>query len=75
MKELKEFTKIYLEAGSQNIAKLNLDLVRATSFWDETAFSWRSEADTYKILVGTSSRGNFLEGEVVLKETTYWSGL
>lgn len=75
VKELKEFTKIYLEANSQELVKLNLDLVRATSFWDEKASSWRSEADTYTILVGTSSRGNFLEAEVVVKETTYWSGL
>lgn len=75
VKELKEFTKVFIEAGSQTFIKLNLDLVRATSFWDEKASSWRSEADTYKILVGNSSRGKFLEGEVVLSETTYWSGL
>ncbi|OKL60684.1 putative beta-glucosidase I [Talaromyces atroroseus] len=75
VKELKEFAKIYLEAGSQEDVRLNLDLVRATSFWDEKASSWRSEADTYRILVGTSSRGNFLESEVVLNETTFWSGL
>lgn len=75
VKELKEFAKVFIEAGSQKLIKLNLELVRATSFWDEKASSWRSEADTYKILVGTSSRGKFLEGDVVLKETTYWSGL
>jgi beta-glucosidase len=75
VKELKEFTKVYLEAGSQEVIKLNLDLVRATSFWDEKTSSWRSESDTYKILIGTSSRGNFLESEIVLNETTFWSGL
>jgi beta-glucosidase len=75
VKELKEFAKVYLEAGSQELVKLNLDLVRATSFWDEKTSSWRSEADTYRILIGTSSRGKFLEGEFALKETIYWSGL
>ncbi|KAJ5737710.1 uncharacterized protein N7483_002835 [Penicillium malachiteum] len=73
-KELKEFRKVILEAGSEQEISIPLDIVRATSFWDEKSDSWCSYEGTYKIMVGTSSRGEFLEGSVDVSETEYWSG-
>ncbi|KAJ6007445.1 hypothetical protein N7540_011421 [Penicillium herquei] len=73
-KELKEFRKITLEAGTEQEISIPLDIVRATSFWDEKSNSWCSYEGTYKIMVGTSSRGEFLEGSVDVSETEYWSG-
>ncbi|OGM43359.1 beta-glucosidase J [Aspergillus bombycis] len=74
LKELKEFRKVWLEESAQEVITIPLDLVRATSFWDETSSSWCSYQGAYRIMVGTSSRGNFLEGSVELGETTFWSG-
>ncbi|KAJ5626602.1 hypothetical protein N7528_004029 [Penicillium herquei] len=73
-KELKEFRKVTLEAGTEQEISIPLDIVRATSFWDEKSDSWCSYEGSYKILVGTSSRGEFLEGSVDVIETEYWSG-
>ena len=75
IKELKEFQKVLLESGAEKTVTIDLDLVRATSFWDEKSGSWCSQEGTYKILLGTSSRGEFLEGSVEVSETTYWNGL
>ncbi|PYI09323.1 hypothetical protein BO78DRAFT_427486 [Aspergillus sclerotiicarbonarius CBS 121057] len=74
-KELKEFRKVWLESGAEEVVTIPLDLVRATSFWDEKSGSWCSHSGTYRIMVGTSSRGVFLEGSIELSETTFWSGL
>ncbi|KAJ5083654.1 Beta-glucosidase [Penicillium angulare] len=74
IKELKEFQKVLLESGQEKMITIPLDLVRVTSFWDEKTSSWCSHEGTYKILVGTSSRGTFLESSVEITETTYWTG-
>ncbi|KAE8153374.1 glycoside hydrolase superfamily [Aspergillus avenaceus] len=73
-KELKEFCKVRLEPGAADVISMELDLVRATSFWDENNDSWCSHRGAYRILVGTSSHGPFLEDSVELAETTFWSG-
>ncbi|PWY75366.1 hypothetical protein BO70DRAFT_372618 [Aspergillus heteromorphus CBS 117.55] len=75
LKELKEFRKVWLETAAEEVVTVPLDLVRATSFWDEKSSSWCSHSGTYQIMLGTSSRGTFLEGSVELSETTFWSGL
>ncbi|KAI9929388.1 hypothetical protein MW887_000857 [Aspergillus wentii] len=74
-KELKEFKKVWLESETEKVVEIPLDLVRATSFWDEKSASWCSHSGTYRIMVGTSSRGTFLESSVELSETTFWSGI
>lgn len=74
-KELKEFRKVWLEPGAEDVVQIPLDLVRATSFWDEKSSSWCSHSGTYRIMLGTSSRGAFLESPIELSETTFWSGL
>lgn len=74
VKELKEFRKVQLAAGSQEDVTIPLDLIRATSFWDEKSSSWCSHSGSYNILVGTSSRGVFLEGSLDIAETIFWTG-
>ncbi|KAJ5234334.1 Beta-glucosidase [Penicillium citrinum] len=74
VKELKEFKKVQLEAGSQEDVTIPLDLIRATSFWDEKSSNWCSHSGSYKILVGTSSRGVFLEESLDIAETKFWTG-
>lgn len=74
-KELKAFTKVTVSNGESRPVKIPLDLVRATSYWDEYSNSWCSHSGSYNIMVGTSSRGVFLESSVGLDETTFWQGL
>ncbi|KAJ5589944.1 Beta-glucosidase [Penicillium hetheringtonii] len=74
VKELKEFKKVQLEAGSQEDVTIPLDLIRATSFWDEKSSNWCSHSGSYKILVGTSSRGVFLEESLDIADTKFWTG-
>ncbi|CAD0084603.1 unnamed protein product [Aureobasidium vineae] len=62
--------------GETEEVNMSLDLVQATSYWDEIENKWCSEAGTYKIMVGDSSAAtDFMVGEVTVDETTYWSGL
>lgn len=74
-KELKGFAKVTLEAGASATAEVTLDLLRATSYWAEMEDCWRSDAGQYGILVGTSSRGEFLESSISVEKTRRWSGL
>jgi beta-glucosidase len=74
VKELKEFRKCWLGGSQEEVVTISLDLLRATSFWDEKSGSWCSHGGDYKIMVGTSSRGDFLENSLGLNETVFWSG-
>lgn len=75
VKELKGFTKAYVEVGQSQEIEIAFDVVRATSFWDEEQDSWCSERGVYKVLVGTSSRCTFLEETLEVTQTTRWRGL
>ncbi|OLN85352.1 putative beta-glucosidase I 4 [Colletotrichum chlorophyti] len=75
VKELKGFAKASLGAGENTTAEVTLDVLRATSYWSEMEDCWRSDAGSYGILVGTSSRGDFLEQTFVLERTRRWKGL
>ncbi|KAK5054714.1 hypothetical protein LTR84_001606 [Exophiala bonariae] len=74
-KELRGFNKIYLEAKQAREVAIPIDVLRATSFWDEARNSWCSEKGTYKVLVGSSSQGPFLETELEVSKTQWWNGL
>ncbi|KAH0194528.1 glycoside hydrolase family 3 protein, partial [Aureobasidium melanogenum] len=54
-KELKAFTKVYLEAGEEKTVELKVALKYATSFWDESRNAWLSEKGKYKAIVSDSS--------------------
>lgn len=74
LKELKEFCKIRVESGAEEVVTIPLDMIRVTSFWDEKTNSWCSHSGTYNIMVGTSSQGEFLEKSLEISETSFWSG-
>lgn len=75
--ELKSFSKVHdLAAGESRAGTIRLDLIAATSYWDEEADSWCSREGTYKVKVGLSSRDeNAVEATFTLKETKFWKGL
>ncbi|OQO06603.1 hypothetical protein B0A48_08388 [Cryoendolithus antarcticus] len=75
VKELKGFTKMLLAPGRKAAAEVSIDLVRATSYWEEKESRWCSAAGEYKVMVGTSSEGKFLEALVKVQKTTFWNGL
>ncbi|WJG34377.1 beta-glucosidase [Fusarium oxysporum Fo47] len=55
-KELKGFAKINLVPGANGRARVELDVLRATSYWSEREDYWCSDAGDYTVLVGMSSR-------------------
>ncbi|KAF5254456.1 hypothetical protein FANTH_714 [Fusarium anthophilum] len=50
-KELKGFTKINLDAGASGAAEIEVDVLRATSYWSEREAYWCSDAGEYTLLV------------------------
>lgn len=75
VKELKGFSKVYLEAGEIKEVSVELELKYAASFWDETKDMWIVEKGRYNVLVGKSSQARFLEGDFEVNETWWWTGL
>lgn len=74
-KQLRGFAKLYLEPGEEATAEIQIDRLRCTSYWDELENCWRSEVGVYKLLAGSSSRGDFLCADVTVTETETWTGL
>lgn len=65
-KELKGFTKVYLEAGEEKKVEIELS-DRAFKFWNISTKDWCTESGEYKILAGASSRDIRLEETVKIK--------
>lgn len=74
-KELKGFVKVHLESGTSGTGKIELDVLRATSYWSEMEDCWCSEAGEYTVLVGMSSRCEFVEHKFTVQQATTWKGL
>ncbi|KAM0127291.1 hypothetical protein ACHAP3_008859 [Botrytis cinerea] len=74
VKELKGFTKVYLEVGESKQVEIQLDRF-AFSFWDEVLRAWVREKGIYTLSVGRSSADILLQGSVEMKETRLWRGL
>lgn len=74
-KELKGFKKVFLEAEETREVQVEMEKKYAISFWDEGRDAWIVEAGEYGVLVGTSSQGGFLEGELKEGQTWWWTGL
>ncbi|MBR3954105.1 MAG: glycoside hydrolase family 3 C-terminal domain-containing protein [Clostridia bacterium] len=55
VKELKGFTKVYLEPGEEKAVTIELDK-RAFAFWNTEIGDWYVESGEFDILVGASSR-------------------
>ena len=75
MKELKGFTKVFLQAGESTTAEILMPRKYATSFYHEGRDAWASEAGMYDVLVGPSSAELPLKGDFEVEKTTYWKGL
>ncbi|MFO7852940.1 MAG: beta-glucosidase [Bacteroidota bacterium] len=54
-KELKAFTKVWLEAGEKKLIEMTIP-VRDLAFYDEELDDWNIEAGDFKLMVGVSSR-------------------
>jgi beta-glucosidase len=74
-KELRGFEKVFVKAGDEKDVEVVMSVKYATSFWDESRSVWASERDIYKVLVGNSSQGEFLEGEFMTAMDMAWTGL
>lgn len=74
-KELKGFAKVEVAAGETKTAEVKLSKKYITSFYHEGRDTWVSEKGKYKVLVGTSSVGEMVEGEVEVGKTVVWKGL
>jgi beta-glucosidase len=75
VKELKGFEKKNVLKQSSTTAAIEMELKNALGFWDEAEDRWVCEKGNYKVLVGTSSRGNFIQESFRLEETFWWEGL
>lgn len=73
-KELKDFAKVFVDAGKTKSVKIVTSVKEATSYWDSYHHKWLSEKDTYKVLVGNSS-DNILQESLFATDKTYrWIG-
>lgn len=75
-KELKGFSKVFLEAGESKVADVVLETKYAASFWDEVRDAWIVEKGVFEVLVGESSEGKgLLKGSFEVEKTWWWNGL
>jgi len=76
-KELKGFTKVFLEPGEKKEVILDVEIKYAVSFWDEAKNRWVAERDTYEVLIGSTSAlsGDSLRGSFEMDRTWWWNGL
>lgn len=75
VKELKGWNKVFLGGGQMKNLEIKVPLKYATSFWDESKNSWSSEKGLYHVLVGSSSKGDFLTDTFTVEKTSNWKGL
>jgi beta-glucosidase len=77
VKELKGFTKVFLEAGEKREVHVVVEMKYAASFWDEGCGMWVMEKDMYDVLVGSSSalQRDAVTGSFEVENTTWWKGL
>ena len=66
IKELKGFQKVFLRPGESKKISIELDQ-RSFAFFNTTTKQWDAPADTYNILVGSSSQDIRLTGKFKLK--------
>ena len=67
-KELKGFTKVYLEPGEEKTVSVELSK-RAFAYYNVNISDWHVESGEFDILVGASSRDIRLEGKVNVEST------
>ncbi|KAJ9114084.1 hypothetical protein QFC22_005904 [Naganishia vaughanmartiniae] len=75
-KELKGFTKVFVEAGESEKVVITLDKY-AFSCWDDKEGSWLLEKGQFETIVAKSSRAKdeVTKLQVAVENTHYWNGL
>lgn len=75
-RELKAFSKVYLQPQETKRVSLKLDKY-ALSVWDEGASKWMAEKGEYEVIIARSSnpRDEISRAHFNLPETFYWSGV
>ncbi|CUM63868.1 LOW QUALITY PROTEIN: uncharacterized protein PRCAT00001456001 [Priceomyces carsonii] len=74
-KELKNFEKVFIRKGETKTVNIDVDIKLATSFWDDYANKWISEAGEYKVLVGNSSENIKLLETFIVEKDSFSLGL
>lgn len=69
-KELKEFTKVYLEPGEERRLTVHLD-TRAFAFYNTLINDWTVEDGVFHVLIGASSRDIRLRGSLKIRPAEY----
>ncbi|KAJ1566054.1 hypothetical protein HK096_003245 [Nowakowskiella sp. JEL0078] len=69
-KELKAFTKVYLNPGETRDVEMTIDKY-SVSFFDEETNSWKAESGKFKVLISSSAKASDVKliGELLLEET------
>jgi beta-glucosidase len=73
-RELKAFSKVYVEVGETKTVRLTIDKY-ALSFWSEEDSSWKTEAGTYVVIFAASAdpKCEVARRAFELPGTVYWS--
>jgi len=75
-KELKGFSKVWLEKGEEKVVEVSIEVKYAASFWDEIRDAWVVEKDTFEVIVGNSSADEgALKGNFDIETTSWWNGV
>ncbi|KKY27000.1 putative glycosyl hydrolase family 3 n terminal domain-containing protein [Phaeomoniella chlamydospora] len=78
VKELKEFSKVFLTKGTNKTISLDIPLKYACSYFDERRDQWIFEKGQYTVIVSDSSRletGKYVEADFKIDKTIWWSGM
>ncbi|KAL2802093.1 glycoside hydrolase superfamily [Aspergillus granulosus] len=68
-RELKMFTKVFLQAGESRVVSLQANLRVACSYWDEAENQWKMEPGVYEVLIGDH------QSSFVVPSGELWDGL
>ncbi|OKL64262.1 putative beta-glucosidase I [Talaromyces atroroseus] len=74
IRELKGFTKVFLQPGEKKKVSISVEKKIATSFWDEIRKSWASESGDYTVLI-TGTGDEVLSAPLTVEKSRYWLGL
>jgi beta-glucosidase len=76
LRELKAFTKVYLEVDETKKVELTLDKY-SLSFWSQEASKWKAEEGKYTVILASSSnpKDEIAKESFVLKKSFFWKGL
>jgi beta-glucosidase len=74
IRELKGFTKVFLQPGEKKQISISVEKKLATSFWDEIRKSWASERGDYTVSITGTGEGA-LSAQFTVEKSRYWLGL